>query len=187
MIRFSSSRSVSACRLTSYDLQELIAIMLDGFTPEDAQENFSISTNFDNREVRTKSSKEFLQQKLPASLSNLSIMTGGSGKHVWVWLGDSFCRVECSSDNETWVLGKAEQVISYLNGKRPWYWFIKSMISSKVYWACICSIFAHLVRARRPDDRRGCRHQRRRGIRARSSPGGADNGGVGAPGVPRRW
>jgi len=49
------------------------------------------------------------------------------------------------------------------------------------------SIFAHLVLATRRVDRRGCRHRRQRGLRAQSSSGGGDNGGVAAPGGPRRW
>jgi len=48
------------------------------------------------------------------------------------------------------------------------------------------SIFAHFVMVTPPSDRREHRHRCRRGVPAQSSPGGDDNGGVGAPGGPRR-
>jgi hypothetical protein len=122
MKEYTQTIPIGKVQLTTKELHQLV--MITGYQPQFTPA-LTISTRLADLQISGESLDEFLcHTDLPASLDNLSIQwtdKRSDRDHVsyrlFLQLGPTGNQLQVSSSDQTWVLGKCEQVMRFLRGK----------------------------------------------------------------------
>jgi hypothetical protein len=116
------------CRLEKADLLKLAKLVKETLTISGRKEDFEISTLLPNINIKENSIEDFLKhEELPDKFDDLSIEAIGRDaradvdKSITLEFASYGNTVYVRGTDETWVLGKSEQIVDYLRGKRPWF------------------------------------------------------------------
>jgi hypothetical protein len=128
-VSYKQESDIRPVRLTREDLIELEALVRQGFPLSNRKEDFEIGAYLPQANVSFSSVKEFLEQKdLPKQFASLNVRMIGWGepreinKSVDLTMFRNFVTLNVSGTDQTWVLGKFQQIRRFLEEHSPWYW-----------------------------------------------------------------
>jgi hypothetical protein len=117
------------CRLEKPDLLRLVEIVEEVIPVSEIKQHFRISTDLPTIKIEENSVEDFLKHgDLPNKLNELSILifrlneSGETERSVYLSFTSTYIVVSVEGLDETWVLGKFEQITQFLKEKRPWFW-----------------------------------------------------------------
>lgn len=125
MKEYTQTIPIGKVQLTKEELRQLV--MMTESQPQ-VSPAFTISTRLADLEISEDSLDDFLcHNDLPSHLDNLSIQwvdrqssQGYISHRLYLQLGPSGNKLQVSSSDQTWVLGKCEQLMRFLRGKNTW-------------------------------------------------------------------
>ncbi len=125
MKEYTQTRPVGKVQLTREELRQLV--MMTGSQLQ-VSPAFTISTRLADLEISEESLDDFLcHTDLPPHLDNLSIQwidrqsgTDHISHRLYLQLGPAGNQLQISSSDQTWVLGKCEQLMRFLRRRNTW-------------------------------------------------------------------